>query len=117
MTTAKTKAEASRNGKPSRVIDTNEIRAAHAELEGEPVTVLIGDNEVELPAEMPARVAFLANRGMPEQALDYLLGDNAHIYWDRKPPPTLPEVEAFFEKCAEVYGFETAGESSASDSS
>lgn len=101
------------NGQPGprRLIDLNAARAARAEAQSEPVTLVIGDATLILPAEMPADFALLGQQGRLREAVVALVGHQAEEFFAQRP--SMPDIEALCEAAAEVYGVNT-GESEAS---
>lgn len=102
-----------------KTIDLNKKRKARAAKrekdQDEPVVVLIGEQNIELPVEAPAEFAFLAAEGDIRGAVRGVLGKHANAFFVEKP--SLDDVMEFMEAVSEVYGFDSLGESSASESS
>ena len=96
----------------SRTINLDAARAARAEAHAEPVTVIFDANEYKLPAELPIEAATKAND--PMAFLEVLLGDR-HVEF-MASRPSMQDVLTLAEGIAKAYGFESAGNSSASAS-
>lgn len=103
---------------PSRRIDLNALRAARAEAAGEPIILTVGDEDVELPPEMPLAVATGFARlasGDPtgiDDALGALLGPESNRIITEHSL-TLTDLMELMEAAGALYGV-TVGESSAS---
>ena len=105
----------------ARRIDLNAARAARAEARGEPVTVELGDDVYELPAEMPASVIGCiarAQAGDPSgmlEAMAALVGDGFDEMVT-KHRLSLDDLMVLLDGASEQYGM-TTPESSASPAS
>lgn len=88
-------------------IDLDAARAARAEAQGEPHTVVFGGQEYALPAEIPAEFGFLLVEGNLPEAISSVLGESAGEFWAQKP--SINDLEVFSEDMARLYGFEDAG--------
>ena len=97
-------------------IDLNKKRKARAAKrekdEDEPVIILIGEEKLKLPAELPAEFAFKASEGDTRGALTALLNGQADAFFAESP--SLQDVMDLMSDVSEVYGFDSLGESEAS---
>lgn len=100
-------------------IDLNKKRKARAAQrekdQDEPVVILIGDEKLKLPPELPAEFAFKANEEDMRGAVVALLDGQADAFF--KQSPSLQDVMDLVTDVAEIYGFDSPGESEASASS
>ena len=92
----------SNGGGPSRVIDLDAARAARAEADEQAVTLRFKGEDFDLPVEMPADFALLANEDRLRDAISALLGDQATRFFELGP--SLPDIEVLAEQATVVYG-------------
>lgn len=102
-----------------KAIDLNKKRQARAAKrekdQDEPVVVLIGDEKLQLPAELPAEFAFRGAEGDIRGAVKALLDGQADVFFQQSP--SFQDVMDLMGEVSEIYGFEDMGESAASASS
>jgi len=90
-----------------RVIDLDARRKARAEVQGEPVTLLMGGKKFALPAVMPADFALYAQEEKLRLAIQALLGVHADAFFAL--PPSMADIEDLVDLACEAYGL-TPGE-------
>lgn len=95
-------------------INLNKARAARAEGR-EKHTVHIGKARIRLPDECPAEFAFLLRDDDLRSALQVLLGESYEKFMAQGT--SMEDLYEFAEQVAKVYGFDSVGESLASEGS
>jgi hypothetical protein len=93
-------------------LDLDAKRAARAEAEAEPKTVILGAQSFTLPTELPFRIAELWTTGDLSGGLKLLLSDQIEAFWTTNP--SAQDIQALVEGIVEMYGLGELGESSAS---
>lgn len=88
-----------------RVIDLNKARAARAETAKQPVLIKIGDQKIELPAEVPAEFALLAYEGRMLDAVQALFGeDGSKKFFEGNP--SFDDLTEMVTQVSEMYGLD-----------
>jgi len=95
------------------VIDLDALRAARGELEDR--EVIFHGQPFKLPSEMPYDVGDAWSRNDAKTGINMLLDEQAEAFWSMRP--SVNDVEAFIKALVLEYGFENAGELSASNGS
>ena len=96
-------------------IDINKgrrARAAKRETSGEPIVLIIGDAEFELPGELPFEFVARATDNDLRGALVELLNGSSDAFFEQKP--TFNDVMELVQEVAAAYGFDNLGESAGS---
>ena len=89
----------------SRTINLDAARASRAEAAGEPVVVVFGGIEYELPVELPIEAAVAASD--PMAFLRVMFGERHEEFLAARP--SMQDVVTLAEGIAKAYGFESAG--------
>lgn len=102
-------------GNGRRIIDLDARRKARAEVQREPVTLVMGGVKFTLPPEMPADFALYAQEdGRLRDAISALIGEQAEEFFALRP--SMDDITDLVNAAAEVYGV-APGEAQASAAS